>query len=210
MHQNPDIKVFLVYGSSASFEPKPYDLVYPDIEETYSPGMLLKTVAAMEHIDATLSYDYFVRTNIGTFWNFTALMQHLDELPSALTYSGDGPFLHEYVSGTDTIVNRHMITQLVKHKHELDYVGAEDHAMGKFFHGVMGAPFLKSRIFFMENFTSPDPVAIRAEIANAQSLHADHYRVKNMHDRDVIDIACYQELCRETYGIDLAAVQWET
>ena len=103
MNHSPDIKVFLVYGSSATFAPQSYDLVYPDIGETYSPGMLLKTVAAMEHIDATLSYDYFVRTNIGTFWNFTALLEHLDDLPSALTYSGDGPFRHEYVSGTDTM-----------------------------------------------------------------------------------------------------------
>ena len=189
--------------------------------------MLLKTVAAMETIHSrNYTYDFLVRTNIGTFWDLDALLQHLDELPTSLCYSGHGP--HDggtYLSGVDTIVNRDMVVAMTDSKGNLSYHDvAEDKAMGLFFHGVMGAPFLPARIFFLGGasgegiaFQSADAGPIRDEIllgmqpilekgkfqqtAPAYAARADHYRVKNAKDRDTLDIACYVQLCAMIYNI---------
>lgn len=209
MHLHPDIKVFLVYGNSFRGTPLESDLVFKDIEEVYNPGMLQKTLRAMEHIEAHYSYDFLLRTNIGTFWNFSNLMKHLDTLPLRNCYSGDGPFRDTYLSGTDTIVNRHMIREFIRHQNELDYEVPEDWAMGLIFHGVLGAPFLKSRIYFMEGFVAPDKDQIVHAIHEGLDLEADHYRVKNHRgNRNVVDIACYIHLCREIYGLDITNLSY--
>ena len=171
--------------------------------------MLLKTVAAMEQIDQNYSYDFFVRTNIGTFWDFNALLLHLHELPNTLCYSGHGPHENSYLSGTDTIVNRHMIQDIVVHRSELDYVTAEDKAMGLFFHGRLGAPFLPSRIFFLEHIESYNVTFIRAEISKGVAEQSDHFRVKNMANRHILDIACYVELCDLIYNLSCHEIEFE-
>lgn len=205
MHLYHDIKVFLVYGNSFQGERLESDLVFMDVEENYNPGMLNKTLLAMEYIDQHYTYDFFLRTNIGTFWDFKMLKEHLDTLPASNCYSGDGPFENAYLSGTDTLVNGYMVKEFLKHRDELNYGIAEDKAMGIIFHGHIGAPFLKSRIFFMENFVLPDEQPIVDKIHEGMRQKADHYRVKNHHgDRNVVDIACYICLCKEIYSLNIS------
>lgn len=209
MHRHPDVKVFLVYGNSFHGTPLENDLIFSDIEEVYNPGMLQKTLRAMEYIEEHYSYDFLLRTNIGTFWNFPNLMKHLDALPLRNCYSGDGPFEETYLSGTDTIVNRHMIQGFIMHQEELDYGVDEDKAMGLIFHGVLGAPFRKSRIFFMEDFLTSDKRLIVQAIQEGLKNDADHYRVKNYRaDRNVVDLACYIHLCHEIYGLNISHLEW--
>jgi len=191
--RDPNIDVFFVYGQLP--EPLPdrdeSDLVYEDIPESYNPGMLRKTVRAIEELHARCTYDYFIRTNISTFWNFPELQRHLAVLPRSNCYSGDGPLagqrwgVCEYLSGTDTIVTPEMIAGLIAAKDELRYDIPEDAAMGVYFHGQFGAPFLPNRIHFMERFESDAPytsLSLRDEIAasirEGVALGRDHYRVK--------------------------------
>ena len=44
----------------------------------------------MEYIDATYEYDFFIRTNISTFWDFSILKRNLCKLPTSKCYQGDG------------------------------------------------------------------------------------------------------------------------
>jgi hypothetical protein len=209
MHIHPNVKVFLVYGDSFQGTPSESDLVYMDIEENYNPGMLKKTLRALQFVDQNYTYDFMLRTNLGTFWDFPRLLTHVDSLPSELCYSGDGPFESIYVSGTDTLVNGYMVREFIKHQHELNYQVPEDKAMGLIFHGVLGAPFRKSRISFMEKFLSPDEGPIVECIRESMKHNADHYRVKNdKGGRNIVDIACYVFLCREIYGLDISPIQW--
>ena len=169
MHLDPKIKVFLVYGNSFHGERLESDLVFMDIEEDNSPGMLNKTVKAMEYIDQHYTYDFFLRTNLGTFGDFKKLKNYLDILPASLCYSGDGPFSDAYLSGTDTLVNGYMVKEFLEHRDKLNYEIAEDAAMGHIFHGVMGAPFLKSKFFFMEHFVVPKKQPIADKIHEGMS-----------------------------------------
>lgn len=204
----PQIKVYMVYGKTvlADFDPV-QDLVYEDIEENYCPGMLKKTIRAMEQIQCECTFDFFIRTNISTFWNFDMLLKTLETLPATLCYSGDGPLGSppHYLSGTDTIVNPYMISLLVENKDSLDYYISEDQAMGKFFHGILGAPMIPSKIHFMENFTTMDgdDVIIKS-ILTGITEGKDHYRVKNngtLEERTLIDGNIYKKLLKHIYGI---------
>lgn len=206
----PQIKVYMVYGKTEleDFD-SDQDLVYEDIEENYCPGMLKKTIRAMEQIQCMCTFDFFIRTNISTFWNFDMLLKTLETLPPTLCYSGDGPLGRpaHYLSGTDTIVNPYMISLLIENKDRLDYYTSEDRAMGLFFHGILGAPMIPSKIHFMENFTTMDGAdVIIKSIRTGVAEEKDHYRVKNngtLEQRTLIDGAIYKELLKEIYGIDI-------
>jgi len=211
MNSDPDIAVYFVYGKL--IEPlsdiDEHDLIYEDVPENHFPGILQKTIRAMEYLDAKYSYDYFIRTNISTFWNFSQLKEHLNDLPTTRCYAGDGPlpWYNEhgyYLSGSDTIVSGDLIPQIIANKDKLDYNMMDDMAMGRFFHGTLGVPMIRSRIHFMEQFTSVEQHGlILTEIQNGILQNKDHYRVKSKHgDREVIDNFIYQMLLKEIYHID--------
>ena len=208
LSESPTIKVFLLYGKGTSFKRESYDLVYDEIEENYNPGMIKKTIKAMKYIYDTLSFDFFIRTNISTFWNFMMLLRNLNHLPSTSCYSGDGRLLENgvfagfqdaYLSGTDTIVNAYMVKQFIDLENNINLIVPEDHAMGLIFNGILKAPFRKSKIKFMEKIPDNDSIIIE-EIFHGISIGADHYRVKNFYDRNKIDPKVFKHLLQIIYG----------
>lgn len=203
--REPSIKVFFVYGQGSLpySERTSADLVYEDIPETYNPGMILKTHRAIQEINAQYEYDFFIRTNLSTFWDFVALLEHLDTLPDTLCYSGHGPHGGDtYLSGTDTIVNDYMARQFGEYKN-VNLNAPEDQAMGFFFHGVMGAPFLPSRIHFVE--TQKTEEELESVIDKGMASAVDHYRVKHnvAADRERIDWMAYKMLLKKIYDVDI-------
>ena len=213
---HPEIKVFMVYGHpfpKDAGEPRAdSDLYYPDIPASESPAvhkrMSRRTVRAMQFVDEHYSYDWFVRTNLSTFWNWFSLISHLRALPLRNCYSGDGPFLGEYLSGYDTIVNGYMVKEFLKHTDCILHDDSlhEDQALGRVFHTIMGAPFLPARIHFMEHFRSVSTQEdIRRCIFEGLANNADHYRVKNTDEgvrrRRQIEEPIYKELLYLIYGI---------
>lgn len=75
MNIDPSIKVFFVYGKLnnelVDYDPT-CDLIYNDVNESY-PVFIHKTIKAMETIHTLFTYDFFIRTNLSTFWDFTPL-----------------------------------------------------------------------------------------------------------------------------------------
>ena len=71
MRQNPNIKVFMVYGVNPNL-PDQYEqnLIYQGIPENYRAVMLTKMVRAMQYLDGQFTYDFFIRMNMSTFWDF--------------------------------------------------------------------------------------------------------------------------------------------
>jgi hypothetical protein len=155
-----------------------------------------------------IKYDFFIRTNLSTFWDFDKLHSHLNVLPKLYCYSGDGPLpgynsSGYYLSGTDTIVSHGMIESITRSEDALDFNLVEDAAMGKFFHRAFGAPMLPSRICFFEDIIDVNQTElIRNRIDNAIQNGKDHYRVKNQTDnRENLDKCVYTELLKKIYGI---------
>jgi hypothetical protein len=211
MNSDPAFRCFFVYGELAEpldyYDPA-YDLVFQDVKDFY-PVFIEKTLRAFQAIESMpLTYDFFVRTNLSTFWDFENLHKHLDVLPMEACYSGDGP-LHNsgvtYLSGTDTIVTPEMIRAIVKDQHLVIKNWIEDGAMGNFFHGHLGVPLLPNRICFFEDIVSPEnqKAAIEARIEDAIHAGKDHYRVKTAGPaREHIDLAIYCTLLKRIYNIE--------
>lgn len=207
MNIDPSFKVYFVYGELD--EPlenydSESDLIYQDIKESY-PVYFQKTLRAMAEIDSKVSYDFFVRTNISTFWDFEKLHMHLNELPKEKCYSGDGPLHGFYLSGVDTIVTPEMIKSIVENSHLLNFSLAEDATMGEYFHRHLGVPMLPNRICFFEEFTIIDNIqerVIREKIIENINNQTDHYRVKTLNGpREEIDLVIYKLLLEYIYNI---------
>lgn len=207
-------KIYFVYGNLTTelkFRDK-YDLIFPHVEECYNPGMLKKTICAMEWIDKNCeNYDFFIRTNISTFWDLKATLRNLKKWKlKGDFYFGDGPLPGykldgTYLSGTDTLVSKSMIKKMIVNKESLNYDCPEDEAMGNFFHGELGVKMWRSKMHFMEHFKPPFLTAkIIIEIVKAKIKGEDHYRVKSLIScRLKTDLLIYKVLLLVIYGIRL-------
>lgn len=212
MNSNPDIKVFFVYGAGADIDKQEYDLVYDDIIEKYDPSMILKSLRAMAYINDNYNYDYFIRTNLTTVWDFDRLLSRLTTLPLENCLAGTTRKCRyrdivspDYISGIDLIVNQPMISSIVDHSESIvNWNLPEDWAMFKYFSEVYKAPLHRAprpTAHIMENFTEADPIKILKDIELARSLNKDHFRIKNNADRDTIDPFIAKMLCQQIYNI---------
>jgi hypothetical protein len=212
MKSDPTIRVFFVYGKlTESLEDydNTSDIVFPNIEESY-PVYIKKTIEAMKIIHSNTTYDFFIRTNLSTFWDFGKLHLQLNELPQRNCYSGDGPLDGSgynpngyYVSGTDTIVTPEMIDAITKNEHLVNFKLVEDGAMGRFFNGVLGAPMLPNRICFFEDIGSVSEIGkIETRINDAIQNNKNHYRIKTLNEnREEIDFFISKYLLQKIYNI---------
>jgi hypothetical protein len=214
MNVDPSIKVFFVYGKIQPNNILEYydpdsDIIFENIEESY-PVLIQKTIEAFKIIKTKIEFDFLIRTNLSTFWDFNKLHLHLNDLPVTNCYSGDGPLPNYnaqgyYLSGTDTIVTPEMINSIILNEHKVDFQTVEDAAMGKYFHGVFGAPMLPNRICFFEDiYSNKEYDKIIERIDNAKQNNKDHYRVKSVcENREIIDYFIYQCLLKNIYNIEI-------
>lgn len=210
MHENENIKVLFVYGEGTNFDVTDDDLVYPDIPENYYPGMITKTIRALEHIEETYNYDFFIRTNISTFWDFDRLLKRLDKQPLRDCFTGTirgckykDQVSPQYIAGVNLVLSRDLSRKMISVKEELlSWDLPEDWAMSKVFidSGLKPRPSLPGAIHFMEKFKSVDEQPILEEIETARKMEHDHFRIKNNHNRLEIDIAVAKVLLKEYYG----------
>ena len=84
MYLDEDVGVYFVYGKLSGCLPSndDHDLIYEDLDENYE-NMIHKRLRATQYIHEHVRYDYFIYTNISTFWNWKALHEHLDTLPKS-------------------------------------------------------------------------------------------------------------------------------
>jgi len=52
------------------------------------PAILTKTLDSLDYFLNKDSYDFIVRTNMSSLWNFNALLKHLETLPNEKVYNG--------------------------------------------------------------------------------------------------------------------------
>lgn len=208
MFKDDRFKVMFIYGKTDLIDYNPdYDIIS---EVPEGPG-IKKVLDAFKIIESRFVYDFMVRTNLSTFWDFEKLHQHLDVLPIKNCYSGDGPLPNYnrggfYLSGVDTIVTPEMITSINQNNHLVNTIEpCEDVSMGLYFHCLFGAPMLPNRICFFEDIRSTGQTdMINHRIDSAMSSGKDHYRVKNyVSNRQELDACVYKELLKKIYNINV-------
>lgn len=207
---NPEILVLLVYGKTTNIIPNDHDLVF-DVDENYFPGMITKTILALEHIEKTYNYEYLIRTNISTFWVLDRLRARLDKAPATECFEGSIRFCSikgggsspNYISGTNLVLSRDMVQKMLsKKKDMLEWdKKPEDWAMSQALidfgyeaKGVVPAP-----IQHMDMFTEFNKKILQT-IESADAKNRDNFRIKNKGDRTVLDISIANMLLLRYYG----------
>jgi len=208
---DPEIKVFLVYGNQFSVEKQSYDLVYDDIPENYYPGMILKTIRALEDIDNNFDYDFLVRTNLSTFWDIPKLKERLDRQPKKNCLTGSlrrcrykNKTSPDYIGGINLVLSRDLVKKLIDYKDEVSsWDLPEDWAISQMFInlGLMPRQCLPKPMHLMEHHTEYNEKLLLREIELAKSKKCDNYRIKSKtSDRLTVDIGIAKLLLKEIYN----------
>lgn len=203
-----NIKVYLVYGNT-NISPNSNDLIYNDIAETYYPGMITKTLRAIKYINDTYTYDFLLRTNLSTFWDFDLLLSRLDKLDTnSITgtirkckYKGiESP---NYISGVNLIIPHNLVNILVDNMELIkSWNLPEDWSLSKIYIdlGIPLKPSIPGCIHFMERFTECNMEQVLHEINIAKQMQHDHFRIKNKYDRLLLDPYIMNVLLTQYYG----------
>lgn len=109
-------------------------------KESLIPGILNKTILAIRELTKLKSYDFIIRTNLSSFWNFQNLQNFLSSLyinPYSYFYASQVYNLDHhnfpFGQGACIILNNFTANFLQKSYHLLDNSLPDDIAIGQFF-----------------------------------------------------------------------------
>jgi hypothetical protein len=140
-------------------------------KESYVPGILEKTVKAMEYVEKD-EYDYLVRSNISTIVDFKLLDEELKKNP--VEYGGglinnlqrldenagikdDAHFGLKYVSGTAIIMSKDALKEMIEKKDKIDYKIVDDVSIGVLMRFLKKSPVIvKEGSFLIVSDTNGD------------------------------------------------------
>lgn len=217
MNINPAVKVFFVYEelSSSLEEPDSSDIIYTDINSNLTSNtILVKTLRAMYAINKYYSYDYFIRTNISTFWDLNNIENLLKECPKTMCYTGGhdlSPFFIREItttlittplySGVCMIFTPDIVTNILNNINKLNYNLPDDIAIGLYMSDIeCNTMTYKSRAYY-EQYGPLDNNDIVNEINIAIEDKYVYYRVKNNDNRELTDLMIYKYLLKYVYNI---------
>lgn len=209
--RHPEVLVHFVYGDSGTQKLSPRDFLFRDIPENYIPGMARKTLRAMYHIREHFEFDYFLRTNLSTFWIWDRALERINKLPRQGTFAGTprscamvgGLPSPVYVSGVDQVLTPDLVDLALANSTQIAHQGyAEDWALTDFFRnqGIMPRFSDPRNIHILEHLTGDTTrPQISQEIARAELLGCDHYRIKTQGGPDT-DLLTATQLLEHYYA----------
>ena len=111
-NSNPDIRSFFV---ECGDDNRSDTLSFPSITDSLVPGILLKTIKAIEFVDAAYEYDYLLRTNLSSLFMFDKLLLQLDTLPKTKVYAGVSfnHYTQTFVTGAGAIISKDTIAPFI-------------------------------------------------------------------------------------------------
>jgi hypothetical protein len=210
------IKCFFVYGKCIeSLDNKDSnDLIFSDVEENNKFSQIQKSLLAMKYIACNYTYDYIIRTNLSTFWNFNLIENLLQKCPKYMCYAGGhdlSPFFlinpykiitsHIY-SGVCIILTSDIIELFFNNLYKFNFELPDDISLGLFISDDINYNnYTLHNYVNIENYTLLDENIIDKLIINKRD-NTIFYRVKNMNNREHTDLMIYIKLLKEIYKIN--------
>jgi hypothetical protein len=119
MKSHPDIECYFIEFTPAVLSPLlTSTTLFLRGRETY-PGILDKTLKALEYFTRRSHYDYVIRTNLSSVWIFPKLIRFLESAPRTKLYGGvrndNQPW--SYVSGAGITFSWDVVQLLLQNQH---------------------------------------------------------------------------------------------
>ena len=119
MKSHPDIECYFIEFTSAVLSPLlTSTTLFLRGRESY-PGILDKTIRALDYFTRRKQYDYVIRTNLSSVWIFPKLMRFLETAPRTGLYGGcigtNQPW--PYISGAGITLSWDVVQLLLQNRH---------------------------------------------------------------------------------------------
>jgi hypothetical protein len=97
--------------------------IYIKCEESYTPGIFIKTIKSIEYINKNYDYDYLIRTNISSYFNINNIISYLEYLPKNNFATGfilNIPIYNDFLHGTSIILTKDITHYLYLNYHNFN------------------------------------------------------------------------------------------
>jgi hypothetical protein len=140
------LRCFYLYNdpSLSNMNRKGDDLYFP-YEETYpSPGLLSKTMDSLKFLaDQNISYDFILRTNLSSLFNWKAFAQFIDNNISKSKLVAGVPYNTSKMSGMCMILSRDLVQIIIEKKTQLDFNLPDDEAINRVLNEIQNVTYVE-------------------------------------------------------------------
>nr|QOI90529.1 hypothetical protein HWQ62_00394 [Pyramimonas orientalis virus] len=193
--------------------------IYSKCEESFRPGILLKTMDALKKVEN--KYDFYIRSNLSTFFIFDRLYKDLSNIPTnKIIYGGQrrlNMFFDEkkckefgyfnkdglkisYIGGTTIILNNKSNTFLLNHwrKYYKEFgMFSDDTFIGIVFDRE-NIPIYESKKNIRPLYIWNNTLSIQENLTEINTKNISYIRKREMKDKEAI----YRRLLKHFYNID--------
>jgi hypothetical protein len=212
---NKNIKVFFVYGKLCeSLEDKDSsDIIFEEIVDDLILPTVPKNLLAMNHIYNTCTYDYLIRTNLSTFWDFKNIELLLEQCPKEKCYTGGhdlSPFLIQGVSpimltkplysGVCMVFTPDVVLNMLQNVKKFNFILPDDISIGLYLSDCeLNTVTIRQKTYF-EGYNLLENNIVY-DITKAIENRSIYYRVKNVVNRELTDLIIYKNLLALIYRV---------
>lgn len=203
MNSHPNIDSFFIeYHSAPNFK-KENNTIYLPGKESYE-NILSKTLLSLDYFinKSNKKYDFVVRTNLSTVWDFENLMKYLETLPKEKLYAGPtGPYYHvdngvfwfHFAGGMSIIMSIDVCALLLlpeKQKIAKEFNNMDDIDIGYTLHvsGIYLTPFEYFKVDSLDQFYQFE--------STIQSRNYICYRAKSESENRKEEPECMQKIVK--------------
>ena len=200
MHSHPRIKSFFVRGQYEN--PAVDDMCFPEIKETWEPGILEKTIAAFRHINLHYNYKFVLRTNLSSFFVLDRVLKLLESFSEKGLYAGH-VVRNEYASGCGFFMSPDVVAQVVEHAGEMNINGFDDAEIG-YLVKRLGYQLKATPLFIFDNpMYDKTDMEYQTKLDNVKKdENVHHMRVKSTKGyRLYVDMPIFRDLLSLFYDI---------
>jgi hypothetical protein len=155
MNSNPEIDCYFIQYRDGPQEIEG-NIFWLEGKESFST-IITKTLDSIDFFLKKDSYDFIVRTNMSSLWNFNALLKHLETLPKEKVYNGaiGNHGIIPFVSGSGFIMSPDVVKLLIENRTIAESVKVIDdvdigYALNKL--GIECSPGKRSDFYYREMY----------------------------------------------------------
>ena len=187
-----NIKIFLLFGNGFDIKHVDIDekniICAKDTKEEWVPGILEKTIFALDHINNTYNYKHILRTNLSSFFILDNLIKINNLLPDENTYAG--VCVPQFVSGAAFWLSKDNIKYILNNKSQLKCHEADVVAIGDLLKTVKKTNLDRYDISYTDDYIN---------IESILPFIKNHYHIRIKSKNRTVDVITMKNLTERFY-----------